>query len=208
MYSQLNFLQIRHMIVRGVENASHLHHLFLTLLDRQIIITSLLLPNLPKKHPTCSAVPYIPYIPIYTPSLNPAPYLSKKRPFKAHPILQIHLPLWLTNANDRWDLVTSHAWPCSCISLCLRLWSESAYFKQRNLVGRTLTPTFTPMNGISGSITATHQCVIARRAISQGQCYILGLAIPTIHSLLFLLHSVVSIIHSKFYLGLPHLMSP
>ena len=38
--------------------------------------------------------------------------------YKPHPT--DHLPVWPTNANDRWDPVTGHAWPCCC-QRCINL---------------------------------------------------------------------------------------
>ena len=81
-------------------------------------------------------VPYVPYVHVPPPSLNPPPRFLKKRPiaalhedfppepepypdkYKPHPT--DHLPVWPTNANDRWDPVTGHAWPCCC-QRCINL---------------------------------------------------------------------------------------
>jgi len=94
--------------------------------------------------PVLPYVPYVPYVNVYSPSLNSAPKLSKKRPLKAisdkfptdvapnpdqyklHPTN--HLPVWPTNANDRWDPVTGHAWPCCC-QRCIELpWHNTPPF--------------------------------------------------------------------------------
>ena len=38
--------------------------------------------------------------------------------YKSHPTN--HLPVWPTNANDCWDPVTFHVWPC-CYQRCIEL---------------------------------------------------------------------------------------
>ena len=80
--------------------------------------------------PVLPVVPSVPYVHVPSPSLNPPPQFLKKRllaaltedfppeyetypdKYKSHPT--DHLPVWPTNANDRWDPVTGHAWPCCC----------------------------------------------------------------------------------------------
>ena len=112
----------------------------LLILPRNLTFHPLLWPNLPKKHPTF--FPNVPYVHVYSPSLNPPPKFSKKRPLaainddfppelspypdKPHPI--DHLPVWPTNANDRWDPVTGHAWPCCCQRCIERPWKNPPPF--------------------------------------------------------------------------------
>ena len=75
--------------------------------------------------PVFPDVPFVPYVHVPPPSLNPPPPFLKKRPlaslneefppeyepypdkYKPHPTN--HLSVWPTDANDREDPVTGHA---------------------------------------------------------------------------------------------------